>query len=119
MQRYPLLSKAQAICAPSREVWLDRGEAYFEIVSNASMPFRVFVHAPTGEQTVEVLGTHFDVKAYDDETNVTTTLLEGSVRLTSKGAATLLQPGQQGQLRTDGLIHLEPHADTEAANGDR
>jgi ferric-dicitrate binding protein FerR (iron transport regulator) len=91
------------------------GEAYFEIRSNASMPFRVFVHAPTGEQTVEVLGTHFDVKAYNDETSVTTTLLEGSVRLTSKGVATLLQPGQQGQLRTDGLIHLEPHADTEAA----
>src|ERR1700754_590802 len=91
------------------------GEAYFEIRSRASMPFRVFVHAPAGEQTVEVLGTHFDVKAYDDEAGVTTTLLEGSVRLTSKGAATLLQPGQQGQLRTDGLIHLEPHADMEAA----
>ena len=91
------------------------GEAYFEIRSNASMPFRVFVHAPTGEQMTEVLGTHFDIKAYNDETSVTTTLLEGSVRLTSNGAATLLQPGQQGQLRTDGLIHLEPHADTEAA----
>ncbi|MHA4810055.1 FecR family protein [Flavitalea flava] len=91
------------------------GEAYFEITSMASMPFRVIVHAPAGEQTVDVLGTHFDIKAYDDETNVTTTLLEGSVRITGKGATTFLQPGQQGQLRSDGLIHLDPHADTESA----
>src|SRR5262249_41621364 len=61
------------------------------------------------------LGTHFNVKAYTDETAITTTLLEGSVRLRGNGAATLLHPGQQGTQQADGNIRLNPHADTEAA----
>jgi ferric-dicitrate binding protein FerR (iron transport regulator) len=91
------------------------GEVYFEIRPNASMPFKVSIHAPVGEQQVEVLGTHFDVKAYEDENTVTTTLLEGSVRLAAKGSSTILQPGQQGQLQPDGHLHLDAHADPEAA----
>jgi len=92
------------------------GEAYFEIAQSAAMPFKVIVNAPIGEQEVEVLGTHFNVKAYHDETAITTTLLEGKVRLNSKGAeGVLLSPGQQGTQQADGNIRMNPHADTEAA----
>ncbi|HEY6901100.1 MAG TPA: FecR domain-containing protein, partial [Puia sp.] len=89
------------------------GEAYFEIKPNASMPFRVIAHAPAGEQEVDVLGTHFNIKAYEDETSLTTTLLEGSIRLRSKAVSLLLSPGQQGLLQPDGQIHLNPNADEE------
>jgi transmembrane sensor len=91
------------------------GEAYFEIVQKAGMPFKVIVNAPIGEQDIEVLGTHFNVKAYSDESAITTTLLEGRVQLHSKGAATLLSPGQQGTQQADGNIRMNPHADGEAA----
>ncbi|MDP9230415.1 MAG: FecR family protein, partial [Bacteroidota bacterium] len=52
------------------------GEAYFEVIKNKAMPFKV--KATSSE--IEVLGTHFNVNAYDDETSVKTTLLEGSVK---------------------------------------
>jgi ferric-dicitrate binding protein FerR (iron transport regulator) len=87
------------------------GEAYFEIASNASMPFRVNVIAPKGQKEIRVLGTHFNVKAYDDEPTVTTTLLEGSVQL----AGTILKPGEQGQWREDGTMHVDSHANIEEA----
>ena len=53
------------------------GEAYFEVAKNKSMPFKV--KAATSE--IEVLGTHFNVNAYDDETSIKTTLLEGLVKV--------------------------------------
>ena len=72
------------------------GEGYFEVAKNAAMPFRV----KTGEIQVEVLGTHFNVKAYADEESVNTTLLEGSVKVVSKAkAGALLKPGQQATLK--------------------
>lgn len=64
------------------------GEAYFEVAHNAAMPF--FVKA--GKQEISVLGTHFNVNAYDDEPGIKTTLLEGSVKINNE---TLLNPGQQ------------------------
>jgi len=74
-----------------------QGEAYFEIAHNASMPFKVSVLSQKGQAPaeIEVLGTHFNVKAYADEPAVRTTLLEGSVRVRKGGAALPLQPGQQ------------------------
>jgi transmembrane sensor len=68
------------------------GEAYFEVAKNKSKPFKVI----TGSKTVEVLGTHFNVSAYPNET-YRTTLLEGSVMLKSiYGGPALLKPGEQG-----------------------
>ena len=74
-----------------------QGEAYFEIAHNPSAPFRVSILSPKGQAPaeIEVLGTHFNVKAYEDEPAVRTTLLEGSVRVRKNGAALPLQPGQQ------------------------
>jgi ferric-dicitrate binding protein FerR (iron transport regulator) len=73
------------------------GEAYFEVAKDKSRPF--FVEIDGGE-TVKVLGTHFNLNAYRDEPQITTTLLEGVVNIatTSRAegeAAVTLRPGQQ------------------------
>lgn len=92
--RYPT-----AFTGRERNVFIT-GEAYFEVQQNAAKPFTVNVN---NRQTIEVLGTHFNINAYDDEPSVNTTLLEGSVRLrplsTVNGQpSTVLSPGQQAQL---------------------
>lgn len=78
----------------SREVEIT-GEAYFEVAHNAAKPFRVM----TGNQQVEVLGTHFDVNAYADEPTVKTTLFQGSVKVTDEDHTAVLKPGEQAQLK--------------------
>lgn len=80
------------------------GEAYFEVEKNEEMPFRVIA----GDTEIEVLGTHFNVNAYQEV--VKTTLLEGSVRLKREGQETLLQPGQSGIPSEDGAFTVEDEA---------
>ncbi|HEY4326490.1 MAG TPA: FecR domain-containing protein [Mucilaginibacter sp.] len=70
------------------------GEAYFEVAHNAKKPFKVISRG----QTVEVLGTHFNINAYSDETATKTTLLEGSVKVSSAIASNVIKPGEQAQL---------------------
>lgn len=80
------------------------GEAYFEVntiqsTAGSLVPF--IVHA--SNQTVEVLGTRFNINSYEDEGVVSTTLLEGSVRVSvtsgpSGEDALLLKPDQQSVL---------------------
>jgi transmembrane sensor len=70
------------------------GEAYLEVAHNERQPFRVI----TPRQTIEDLGTHFDVKAYDNEPALKTTLLEGSVSVSSGSHSVILNPGQQADL---------------------
>jgi len=84
------------------------GEAYFEVVHNKDLPFRVV----TAKQTVEVLGTHFNINAYADERNTKTTLLQGSVKVSFGNNSAILKPGQQAELEAD--INIS-EADTEAA----
>jgi transmembrane sensor len=69
------------------------GEAYFEVAKNAAQPFFV----KTTNQTVEVLGTHFNINSYSDEVSTKTTLLEGRVNVTNTSGMLLvkLKPGQQ------------------------
>lgn len=67
------------------------GEAYFEVAENKNIPFRV----TAGGQMVEVLGTHFNINAYDDESQVKTTLLEGAVKVFGQGSEAVIRPGQQ------------------------
>ncbi|SMD11649.1 FecR family protein [Pedobacter nyackensis] len=76
--------------AKKREVTLD-GEAYFEVAKDKKHPFIV----KTNTQEVEVLGTHFNVKSYAEESIVKTTLLEGSVKVVFKNQQAILKPGQQ------------------------
>jgi ferric-dicitrate binding protein FerR (iron transport regulator) len=73
-----------------RSVRLD-GEGYFEVSKDKKHPFVV----ETRGQSIEVLGTHFNVNAYKDEPQIATTLLEGSVKVSVKGKTQLIRPGQQ------------------------
>lgn len=88
-----------------RQVWLE-GEAYFEIAHNAECPFVV----KTAKQDVTVLGTSFDVTAYKDENNVYTTLLNGSVRVDTKGKQQVLLPGEQAVFDGEGINVKEVNA---------
>lgn len=87
------------------------GEAYFEIAADARHIFRVYVN---GIQ-VEVLGTSFNIMAYNDEAAVKTTLLNGAVRIVHKGAPLQLKPGQQAQVLPNGQAKLVPAADVQEA----
>jgi ferric-dicitrate binding protein FerR (iron transport regulator) len=82
------------------------GEAYFEVthlsralspgVGAGKVPFIVKINTPSGNgEEVDVLGTHFNINAYDDESAIKTTLLEGSVRMTKGSNSLLIRPGQQ------------------------
>jgi ribosomal protein S4E len=76
-----------------------KGEAYFEVFKNKNLPFIVV----TDKQEVEVLGTHFNINSYDDETSVKTTLLEGSVKVSlfkggNKTISRFLRPGEQANV---------------------
>lgn len=73
------------------------GEAYFEIAPNKEKPFRVNV----GGMRVEVLGTHFNIKAYKEEDAIRTSLLEGKVKVVKGGLTDMLQPGQQAILHAE------------------
>jgi transmembrane sensor len=77
------------------------GEAYFEVTHHKDKPFRVKSTVNGVNQEIEVLGTHFNINAYPDEEAVRTTLLEGSVRVSSLQGKTkneVLKPGQQSVL---------------------
>jgi transmembrane sensor len=99
-----------------RKVMLS-GEAYFEVNSDAQAPFKVAVHTQhNNDGEVTVLGTRFNIMAYDDETTVRTTLLEGAVLVSRSGNSKKLTPGQQAifPLETTGSILVE-NTDTEIA----
>jgi ferric-dicitrate binding protein FerR (iron transport regulator) len=78
------------------------GEGYFEVAHDKAHPFTV----KSGGQEVEVLGTHFNINSYADEAAVATTLLEGSVRVTSGGEVTVLKPGQEALNSANGVTVL-------------
>jgi len=73
------------------------GEAYFEVTHNSKMPFVV----QKNDVNVQVLGTHFNVNAYDDENDLKVTLLEGSVKVlrqTQDAKGVIIKPGEQAQV---------------------
>jgi ferric-dicitrate binding protein FerR (iron transport regulator) len=87
------------------------GEGYFDIAHNASQPFTVIVQGTK----VEVLGTQFNINAYADEPVLTTTLIEGKVKLNNKGTLSLLKPGQQALISGPGQTKVSSQADIEEA----
>jgi transmembrane sensor len=70
------------------------GEVYFEVVHDASKPFHVKVNG----MDIQVLGTHFNVNGYNDEASIKTTLLQGSVKISTGDKIKILKPGQQAQV---------------------
>ncbi|MET0393299.1 MAG: FecR domain-containing protein [Chitinophagaceae bacterium] len=89
------------------------GEAYFEVAHDKTKPFKV----SKGGLTVEVLGTHFNVNAYDEEETLKVTLLEGAVKVQSAAAAAqpvVLAPGQQARVNAAGSsVTLINNVDTD------
>lgn len=88
------------------------GEAYFEVAKRAGQVFSVKVN----DMEVKVLGTHFNIMAYDDEPAVKTTLLEGAVVVKKAGVSQTLKPGQGASLhRQSGILELLPAVNTDEA----
>jgi len=86
------------------------GEAYFEVAKNKVLPFRV----KSRQQTVEVLGTHFNINSYADEGAIRTTLLEGAVKVSAGINTQVIRPGQQAILRKntgDKMVIVEVNTD--------
>ncbi len=88
----------------TREVELVYGEAYFNVSSSTKhkgAKFKVINQA----QNVEVLGTEFNIKAYKDEENIYTTLVEGKVSVNAKNNNKVLKPSEQSNLNllNDGI----------------
>ena len=92
-----------------------KGEAYFEVAKNAAMPFHVKVGSKDGDMDVEVLGTSFNVMAYDNEQNSRTTLLEGKVRVMDHGASEIPEPGRQVVVNQETHAMKSVEANTELA----
>ena len=90
------------------------GEVYFEVAKDAGKPFKVYFPVKGGpgrEGVVEVLGTHFNVNAYDDEETGRTTLLEGKVKTSVAGAGALvLKPGEQAVIAANSALTIDHSA---------
>jgi ferric-dicitrate binding protein FerR (iron transport regulator) len=87
------------------------GEVYLEVAKNKTMPF----HVKSNDVTITVLGTHFNVRAYADEKEIKTTLLEGSVKVDRNNSDVTLKPGQEARVvaASDQKISVRP-ADVES-----
>ena len=85
------------------------GEVYFEVAKDATKPF--IVNISQGAR-VEVLGTHFNIKAYNDDPDIKTTLLEGKVKAANTNKEVILKPGEQAILSHTSLtINQSPDLD--------
>ena len=118
------LNSASSIRFPTAFIGKERrvdiqGEAYFEVAKNAGMPFRV---RAGNDMEIEVLGTHFNVNAYENENTLRTTLLEGRVKVTSlpgmlhHGTATgVIDPGEQVEITRNEGVTVIHNADINKA----
>jgi len=89
------------------------GEGYFEIAKDATRPFKVKMADNT---FVTVLGTHFNISDYTDESSRNITLLEGSVAVSKGDQRNLLKPGEQLKIEND-RIYVVKGIDTEVVTG--
>lgn len=71
------------------------GEAYFEVAKNKKMPFKVKM---VNNTIIEVLGTHFNIMAYTNESSIKATLLEGSINIKKGDMSRMMLPGQQANI---------------------
>ena len=81
----------------TREVELVYGEAYFDVspsTDHKGSKFKVLNQS----QEVEVFGTEFNIKAYRDDNNIYTTLVEGKVRVNFEGKKQYLKANQRSIL---------------------
>jgi transmembrane sensor len=101
--RYP------AVFTGNKRVVELSGEAYFEVAANDRQPFYV----KSKGQEVMVLGTSFNINAYDDEPVMTTTLLSGKVKVSGAAFSGVMQPGEQIQRKGNDNWQLVKEVDTD------
>lgn len=96
------LNAASSIRFPTAFEGLERevtvqGEIYAEIARDEKHPFKVHVLSKTGEDrgTINVLGTSFNINAYEVENKVITTLIDGSLAVEKGNSKALIKPGEQ------------------------
>lgn len=89
----------------TREVEME-GEVCFDVAKNAEQPFIV----RTGDASIKVLGTLFNVEAYVDNGRITTTLVEGKVEIQSGNERQELLPDRQAVITEKGIQVKEVHA---------
>lgn len=88
----------------NREVEL-MGEAYFDIKADSKRPFKV--HARDAD--IDVLGTSFNVMAYENEPGIITTLVEGRINVSFQGRGTTeLIKGMQAAVMSSGEVKVNP-----------
>ncbi|WP_316833929.1 FecR family protein [Pedobacter nutrimenti] len=82
-----------------------KGEAYFEVAKDKFHPFVV----KTQQQEVTVLGTHFNINSYTEDNQTTTTLLEGSVKVSALDGlqSKIIKPGEE-VLNADHELQVRP-----------
>ncbi len=85
----------------TREVEL-KGEGYFEV---AKMPSKRFI-VKIGKSSINVLGTHFNINAYEDEEQMVTTLIEGSVLVKTIQDSAKLVPGEKAVIVNDKSLSI-------------
>lgn len=86
------------------------GETYFEVVENKQQPFIV----QYGNKRIEVVGTHFNVNDYSEETDSRVTLLEGAVKVHNGSNSGVLKPGQQAIInKANEFIRITDQVDTD------
>ncbi|WP_346862004.1 FecR domain-containing protein [uncultured Draconibacterium sp.] len=83
------LKYTQNFNTATREVFLE-GEAYFDVTKDKERPFVV----NAGKSQIKVLGTVFNVKAYQNEPKVETVLVEGKIEFSAGGKSILVDPGE-------------------------
>lgn len=90
-----------AFASAERTVILDRGEAMFEVESNAKRPFVVEVAG----RRVTAVGTTFLVRRHPNAVSVT--LMEGKVKVESTAGVRMMTPGQRMILRDNGAVGVD------------
>ena len=108
------------VAGETRKVELVYGEAYFDVspsTQHKGSKFQVF----NKSQLVEVIGTEFNIKAYKDESNIYTTLVEGKVSINSDGQSKKLIPGEQSNLDLENknitIAKVDANAEASWRNG--
>lgn len=81
-----------------REILVD-GEVYLQVAKSKDCPFVV----KTKNFQVKVLGTEFNVSAYQDDPSASVVLVNGSVEVESKKQKTILEPNQLAEIQTRGI----------------
>ncbi|MDD5892474.1 MAG: FecR domain-containing protein [Bacteroidales bacterium] len=79
------------------------GEAYFEVSKNEKLPFRV----SAGGCLFSVLGTEFDIQAYEGDDNVTAVLMQGSLRCDISGNTEYMTPGDMVIIGEDSILRKD------------